>query len=209
MSASWRKARPLNRVEGRARDARLIIVAVEDTYIQKPYFLKFRSTRMQIEVLPTREGEGKSSPAHVLQRLSDIKELHEWEKEDEFWLSIDVDRWEPRMLKEVYAQARQKGFRVVATNPCFEFWLQLHIANPTVEFKTCTEVVKELKSLLKGYNKRTLPEGLVTVESVNKAIKLAADLPDANNEIGWPTKNGAQVYRLAQRLIEFGADLPR
>jgi hypothetical protein len=59
-----RKKRPLDRDGGALRDARLVVIASEDTLAVRDYFSRFRLRRVQFRILPT-EG-GRSAPQHVV-----------------------------------------------------------------------------------------------------------------------------------------------
>ena len=206
MSPSFRKPRPLGREEGRHRDSSIIVIACEDTYIQRSYFGLFRSTRIQVRVIETPKDAGSSSPDAVLRRLCAVREEFDWEEgKDEFWLSIDKDRWKPEVLAMVYKEARQKGFNVALSNPCFEYWLLLHGIEPTAAFPNCQAAKDLLKARCNGYTGKTVPEGWVTTATLRLAIQRAK--PTDKNRDGWPTENGTQVYRLAERLLALGADV--
>ena len=71
MSLRRKKPRPLEREEKPFRDARLFVIATEDTHAPKQYFRLFRSQRIKVRVLPT-EG-GLCAPEHVIERLDDAE----------------------------------------------------------------------------------------------------------------------------------------
>ncbi len=58
------KKRPLDRDSGVLRDARLIVIASEDTYAVADYFKRFRTRRLQFIIIPTEGGQSrpKTSP---------------------------------------------------------------------------------------------------------------------------------------------------
>ena len=152
MSPSFRKPRPLGREEGRHRDSSIIVIACEDTYIQRAYFELFRSTRIQVRIIETPKDAGSSCPDAVLRRLCAVRDEFDWEEgKDEFWLSIDKDRWKSEVLALVYKEARQKGFNVALSNPCFEYWLLLHGIEPTAAFPNCQAAKDLLKALQRLY----------------------------------------------------------
>jgi hypothetical protein len=62
-----RKPRPLTRSNQEHRDARLIVIASEDTYAVERYFLQFRPKHVQFKVLPAVNNQ--SSPQATLDRL--------------------------------------------------------------------------------------------------------------------------------------------
>ena len=64
----------------------------------------------------------------MIKRLDEYIEKKDFalEKDDELWVMIDVDRWNKSTLQEIAKEARQKGYRLAISNPCFELWLLLH-----------------------------------------------------------------------------------
>ena len=120
----FRKKRPLDRNIDHRADTSLIVIATEGEKTEKQYFETFKYRRVQVKVEATEKG--KSSPAHVLERLDAYVKEFVIGDGDELWLAIDVDRWEKRMLAEVTREAVQKGFSLAVSNPCFELWLLLH-----------------------------------------------------------------------------------
>ena len=52
---------------GDCRDANLLVIATEDTYLPARYFDLFRNPRVKVQVLPTEDC--RSSPEHVMDRL--------------------------------------------------------------------------------------------------------------------------------------------
>jgi hypothetical protein len=55
-----RKPRPLKREEGELRDARMFIIACDDTYAPKQYFGFLRLPRVKVHVLAAEAGAGSS-----------------------------------------------------------------------------------------------------------------------------------------------------
>lgn len=114
MNLRCKKSRPLIREEKTYRDARLFVIATEDTHAPAQYFRLFRNPRIQVRVLPT-EG-GLSAPGHVIQRLDDFVEEFQMVQGDEFWLMLDTDHWVESNhitnFDQVCTQATQKGFHL-------------------------------------------------------------------------------------------------
>lgn len=112
------------------RDGKCIVIATEGAVTEYNYFRQLDAEsvlseqRFQIEVLRTENG--KSSPNHVLKRLSEYKKKYNIKADDELWMVIDRDRWDIGMLTEIIQACKQKGFGLCVSNSCFEIWLSLH-----------------------------------------------------------------------------------
>lgn len=110
MGLTSRRPRPLDRGAGQVRDSRLVIIAAEGRLTEAQYFSMFRSTRVQLKVLPTPAGD--SAPEAVLARLADFRAEYELTADDALWLMVDVDRWGEKTLARVCREARSRGFEL-------------------------------------------------------------------------------------------------
>ena len=59
---------------------------------------------------------------------------------------------------EAVKRGKQKGIKMIISEPCFEFWLLLHFEDTSKSFGAgekapCQECIKELKEYLRGYEK--------------------------------------------------------
>lgn len=196
--------RPLVRETATFRDDRLFIVACEDTYAPQQYFEFFKIPRVQIHVVPTRDG--RSSPPHVLERLLEIEHA----EYDERWLLLDVDHRSegPHVasLVQTLSDARRRGVNAAICNPCFELWLLLHHRREDElgEFATCDIVTGTLREVLGGYNKRRLSSEQFGRQSVAEACVRARRLNDTS---AWSVPDGyaAQVHRLWEAIASGAA----
>jgi hypothetical protein len=86
MTLTHRKPRPIRRDIPTLRDAKLFIIACDDTYAPEQYFSFFpHFSRVQIHVIPTTDGS--SVAKHVLERLLEI----DVEDYDDRWMILDTD----------------------------------------------------------------------------------------------------------------------
>ena len=194
-----KKKRPLNRKESPLRDTSLVVIATEGEKTEPRYFEFFHSHRVQVLVLPTEEG--KSSPEHVLERLRKFDKEYRLEKEDTFWLVVDVDRWSKANLARVAQEASQRGYGPAISNPCFELWLLLHFEDVGEGKTTCTQLLRKLSKHLPGYTKSNLRVEAFTLPSVKNAVKRAKCLRTHDGE-RWPSKTGTDVYRVVQQILK-------
>ncbi len=204
MNLRCKKRRPLTREEKAYRDDRLFIVATEDTHAPRQYLDALRNPRIKVRVLPTESG--LSAPGHVLQRLDEFLEAYRTIAEDEFWLVLDTDHWVEAnhiaSFRQICAHALQKGYSLAHSNPCFEVWLLLHVAelHEDAQFSRCEQVVARLKDTLGTFSKRSLDMQLFSLPAVRLAIARAEKLDKGQND-RWPQKTGSHLYRLARKLL--------
>lgn len=115
------------------------VIAVEGSKQEPEYFAALRldprlqSSRVHIETLPPAPASGETEgPMGAWERLRD------YEVEDalgdlvERWLVVDVDAWPRRNLAKAVHLVAQRQWRAALSNPCFEVWLQLHVADDVV-----------------------------------------------------------------------------
>jgi hypothetical protein len=202
MSLFTRKSRPIKRDHTTLRDDRLFIVACDDTYAPKQYFVFFQITRVQVYVVPTEDGT--SSASHVLERL--LKFDHE--EDDELWMLLDTDHFASgkhlRSFKTALRNARQKGVNIALSKPCFELWLLLHHIEESAvtDLPNAFTVETMLRSTLGEYNKRRLkrehyPIGLLP-DTIRRAERL--DAAAAGGDI--PRGNSSRIYQLWKAIID-------
>ena len=205
MNLPHKKPRPLGREDGTLRDANLIVIATEDTHAPEAYFDIFGSPRIKVRVLPT--GGGLSAPGHVMKRLDQFAREFDLAEDDELWLMLDTDHWiEPghvRNFVRVCAEAVQKGYHLAHSNPCFEIWLLLHVADvaPGEQLQRCAEVEQQLRDVLGGYNKRSLDPARCSLAAADDAVRRAEALDQPPGQ-RWPQKTGSHVYKLVKKLLE-------
>ena len=201
-----RPERPFARKHRRERDDRRFIIATEDTYAPKQYFGTFTLRRISVHVVgtddarPSGPGCGRSTEAirEEDRQRGEIMPL------DEFWVVVDTDHYAhghhvasfSRALKE----AKDAGFGVAVSNPCFELWLLLHVADAPKDMKDCSVVEDALRHELGAYSKRNVPVERL-MPGVSEAIDRAEQLDTGVG--GWPQTTGTQVHFLVRQLRQF------
>ena len=198
-----RRPRPLRRDINTLRDARLFLVATEDTYAPDQYLAQFRLTRVQIKVLPTLDS--RSSAQDVLKRLKKYRDEYELEEDDLLWVLWDTDRFATGTHLKSYTtaiqEAQQSNIFVCISNPCFDFWLLLHVAELT-DLSTpihCKAVGDYLRKTLGRFNKHAIDTTVFNLENLPEAYRKAKEL-DTLKRI--PPTPGSQVYRLIDELLK-------
>ena len=201
--------RPLARRHRAKRDDRRFVVATEDTYAPEQYFKAFRLNRVSVHIVPTIDG--RSSARDVVARLKEVQaeglRNNEVLSEDQFWVVLDTDHWSQGQHVVAFSQAikeaREAGFHVAVTNPCFELWLLLHVADAPVPVESAEQLVKALQVACGGYSKTNIPIG-VLMPGVRAALARAAKLDTGS--AGWPQSTGSQLPLLITQLLQFLAD---
>ncbi|MCA9709813.1 MAG: RloB domain-containing protein [Myxococcales bacterium] len=189
------------------RDARLFLVASEDTHAVRQYFAALESNgvvdvrRVRVVVLDTGDS-GHSDPAAVRQRLADVeRDLDELRPMDERWLCLDVDHWATGRhtpnLARACKEALEVGYQLAVSNPAFEVWLLLHFGEEPESTQAACEA--RIRALTGSYDKTRLRPERYTAPAVTQAIERARAL-DVDPTQRWPQAPGTHVYRLVERL---------
>lgn len=189
-----RKNKPLVRQKTHWSAKPLYVIATEGEVTEKIYFNgAFRRKNIRMPILATKKGN--SSPEKVLKRLNKYKTKYA-ASSDELWLVIDRDNWNKNTLSAIEKECKARGFNLAISNPCFELWLLLHQNKPKQPL-TASECDKELKKLIKGYNKSKFNIDCI-VENISQAIEHAKVLDNNKNIQDAPS---TKVFKLVEKLI--------
>lgn len=215
-----RKKRPFIR-KSAVRDARLIIIATEDTKATVRYLQElvspryYQNSKVHVEVL-IRDSTA-SSPKHVFEQLK------QWEREyqigtgDELWIVIDVDQWGDAKISHIAQECLKKDFYLAVSNPDIELWFLLHLVDVnsySPQQKTelfinakvnanRTRIEQEIINIAGSYNKSNLDVARY-LPFVKVAIERAEKL-DINLNDRWPQQLGSRMYLLVKSITRFGA----
>lgn len=208
-----RQFKPLKRPSA-FRDAKLVIIATEDTRAEPKYFRDiaayYKNPKVHVEVL-TRTSTA-SAPEHVIGMLDGFKGKYRLKVHDELWMVIDVDRWGEKKLRSIAAQCLQKGYFLAVSNPCSDIWFLLHkryledypqetlkefMENKKRNKRTSLEV--ELVRVFGEFNKGNLNTSLF-LPLVKDAIERSRKA-DTDQTSRWPTRLGTRIYLLAEKII--------
>ena len=124
-----RQRRNFERPEG-VKSARLIVIAAEGRDTENIYFEAMKTSlcasSVHVEVL--HRDNDDSSPANVLAQIKDFMDIYNIEEDDQLWVVVDRDRWTSKMLSSVARDCTTNdNLYFCVSNPCFEFWLLLHL----------------------------------------------------------------------------------
>ena len=196
---------------------KIIVLAFEGNDTEEIYFDEFKSSEIFddalifLHLLKRPKTDTNSAPNHVFKKLKkEAKDEYNFKDTDELWMIIDTDRWKniPDIISEC---KKQSNMFVAVSNPCFEFWLLLHIKNiadydenelalilnnAKVSNKK-NYVDSKITEILGSYNKSN-PKPELFLTTIDFAIEQAKKLD--TNEDEFPQKLGSHVYKVVEKL---------
>lgn len=196
---------------------KIIVLAFEGNDTEEIYFDEFKSSDIFddalifLHILKRPKTNTNSAPNHVFNKLKkEAKDEYNFKDTDELWMIIDTDRWKniPDIISEC---KKQSNMFVAVSNPCFEFWLLLHIKdiaeyderelslilNNAKVSKKKNYVDSKITEILGFYNKSN-PKPELFLPTVDFAIKQAKKLDTNNYE--YPENLGSHVYKVIEKL---------
>ncbi|MDG2669756.1 RloB family protein [Vibrio parahaemolyticus] len=177
---------------------KVIIISCEGNNTEPEYFTAIKEVLSEhisslVEIELVEKAAGGSEPQDVLDNLQNYVDKYDFSKDhDSLWLVCDREKVIDRKtgskgLLEVTPVCEEKGYSMALTNPLFEFWLLMHIADVS---EYCSETLymnekvnstrryidKELSNILEGnggYSKKTgkFNRLIVTIDNVKRAIE--------------------------------------
>jgi hypothetical protein len=199
------------------REAILVVCCGQET--EPRYFRGMEAHRTlrltSVDIEPC--SKGKSDALSVVKRA---RYLTKQRKRNSFkspydlvYCVIDVEGPNPEAsLTEAMRLAKSdKRFKVVLSNPCFEFWLLLHYDMTTYHFKDCAAVVKKLKDYMPAYKKNapgtyeTVSANLeAAIENSKKVLKHHGNPTDL---VGF--NPSTHVHILVEKLLKMAEEAAR
>ncbi len=198
---------------------KIIILAFEGNDTERIYFEEFKESEsfndelIYLHLLKRPKSDTNSAPIHVFNKLKrEAKDEYNFGKNDELWMIIDKDRW--TNIPEIIQKCNDlKNMFVAVSNPCFEFWLLLHIKNiddyskeelnAIIQNKKVTNKKKyidtQITEILGSYNKSN-PEPKRFIPFINKAVSQAKKLDNPTED--FPQKLGSHVYKLVEKILK-------
>lgn len=208
---SAKRHRPLGRREPeKYRDARLFVIATEDTYAARQYFDAFGGMSPRVKIVVSETTDSRSSPQHVVDRLLRYRDVEELNEDDRLWALLDTDHWiEPNhraQLIDALKRAKDNGIMVAMSNPCFDLWLLLHHMDLPEDHGIVDGrgVAEYMRRNGVPFNKLRLDLECYGPDAVRLAIDRARRLDADSPTIGWPQTTGTRVHHLLVELCEAG-----
>ncbi|QSR85410.1 RloB family protein [Methylacidimicrobium sp. B4] len=190
------KRRSFRPPQGKRRYRKLYVIATEGAKTEPDYFslALFRNRQLEyyLKLLPPGR---RSSPAQVLERMSNHLRKEALQDSDEAWLVVDHDQRSDEELAPLFQWTKEACHYCVAlSNPNFEYWLLLHFEDG--EAKDC---LRRLKKHLPGYDKG-IRASAFSEEQIRDAVNRAKkrNSPPCTD---WPRIPGSTVYLLVEKLL--------
>lgn len=196
---------------------KIIVLAFEGNDTEEIYFEEFKNSELFDEaliflhLLKRPKTDTNSAPNHVFRKLKkEAKDEYNFKDTDELWMIIDTDKW--KSIPDIISECeKQSNMYVAVSNPCFEFWLLLHIKDLTEysddEQKLILKnarisnkknyVDSKITEILGSYNKSN-PKPELFLPNVDFAIQQAKALDADNNT--YPKSLGSHVYKVIEKL---------
>ena len=134
---------------------KVFILAYEGNVTEPKYFdairytTKFNDEIIHLEPLKRNKKDGSSDPKNVFKKLKKFytqqKKVYNFKETDEFWMIIDKDSC--NCIPEIADLCKsENNFFLALSNPCFEFWLLLHLKDiKTFSAKERDQILKTIK----------------------------------------------------------------
>jgi hypothetical protein len=196
---------------------KIIVLAFEGNNTEEMYFEEFKNSEIFDEaliflhLLKRPKTDTNSAPNHVFKKLKkEAKDEYNFKDTDELWMIIDTDRWK-NIPDIIYECKKQSNMFVAVSNPCFEFWLLLHIKNITDYTENELDLIlkndkvsskknyidSKISEILGSYNKSN-PKPELFLPTIDFAIEQAKKLD--KQEYEYPKDLGSHVYKVVEKL---------
>lgn len=195
---------------------KIFILAFEGNKTEEKYFSEFKNSNkfnnelIYLHLLKRVDNDTKSAPIHVFNKLiREAKNEFNFNKGDELWMIIDTDKWK-NIHDIIKACNNMDNMFVAVSNPCFEFWLLLHVKDieeyDDEELKQILQNSKQgnrnyvdikIVEVIGSYNKKNLKADDF-LPSIDDAVVRAKKL-DQNQE-EYPTSLGSHIYKLIEKI---------
>ena len=207
------------RISNVTEKQKMFLLAYEGNETEPTYFEAFKNNyrfnNEIIEIVSLRRdaNDTKSAPKYVFENLEKIKDEYNLGNDDELWMIIDRDRNGKNIEKFSSKCKSEPNFYFALSNPCFEFWLLLHLKDITEFTEEEINLIFEnhkvgtKKTYLKKLLSKILPDGYneanLRPERFLQHIKLAIDRAKAMNieAEDYPKTLGTHVYKLIEKVI--------
>lgn len=198
---------------------KMFLLAYEGNETEPTYFealrneYRFNNEIIEIVSLRRDSRDTRSAPKYVFENLQKIKEEYDLGHGDELWMIIDRDRNRENIEKFSNKCKLESNFYFALSNPCFEFWLLLHLKDISEftedELKLIFEnrKVGSKKTYLKKLLSNILPDGYneanLQPERFLKYIEIAINRAKAMNikTEDYPKILGTDIYKLIEKII--------
>lgn len=199
---------------------KLFLLAYEGNDTEPAYFEELRrqnrynSEIIEIVSLRRDKDDTRSAPKYVFNCLNEIKTEYNLRTTDELWMIIDRDRNGKNIEKYYQRCQSERNFYLALSNPCFEFWLLLHLkdlSDFSLEEQICIHENKKVsnkRTYLKKLLSDILPDGYnesnIKPERFMPFIHTATERARAigHKDEPYPSYLGTDVYKLIEKILK-------
>lgn len=212
----------ISRKDAGRRPSKSILIVTEGQNTEPGYFKALAGLWNVHPKLIQIEPGGEGIPANLVKRArEEIKRLARLERAgklafnqlgrfDETWIVFDTEHAQRQgRLDDGVAAARESGFRIAHSSPCFEFWLALHYAGNAPPMTTCAEAIRLLEMVGKlGAGKYSKEQGAsevffkALVPQVATAVRNARILTGNQDGGSFPANPSTTVQNLVASIHE-------
>lgn len=131
---------------GRRNRRPVIYIICEGKETEINYFRHFRTRRCLVDVVPI--SSKHTAAEHLVKHARAlISHADYFPKDgDQIWCVFDCDENSDVALRNAAEFAKQKGYHIAYSNPCFEYWYLLHFVKQNGYLKDANEVLCLLQS---------------------------------------------------------------
>ena len=150
----------ISRRDAGRRPSKSILIVTEGQNTEPAYFKALAALWNVHPKLIQIEPGGEGIPTNLVKRAKEeIRRLARLERAgqlafnqlgrfDETWIVFDTEHAERQgRLDDGVAAAREAGFHIAHSSPCFEFWLALHYSSNAPPMTTCVEAIRLLEQV--------------------------------------------------------------
>lgn len=180
-------------LEEEKEPSKLLLISTEGRNTEVEYFNSIKEKLsehidliLEVEVYP--KNDNPSEPMHVLANLQKFIEKYDFQSgNDEGWLVIDREKINARKqsILDIKPECDRNNYNIALTNPLFEFWLLMHVADITDYSEKdlfennkistrCKFIDKALSEALEGgYSKKAgrFNKNIVSIENIRRALE--------------------------------------
>ncbi len=143
--AKMRKEYDPDRARRRKRRP-VIYIICEGKETETNYFRHFRTRNCLVDVVPI--SSKHTAAEHLVKHARTLISHADYfpNDGDQIWCVFDCDENSDAALRNASEYAKQKGYHIAYSNPCFEYWYLLHFTKQNGYLKDADEVLRSLRS---------------------------------------------------------------
>ncbi len=127
----------------------IVYIICEGKETEPLYFKHFRTRNCLVDIIPI-PSKHKAAEHLVKHAKSLISQLDYYPKDgDQLWCVFDCDDNKDYELQSAFSYAEKHGYKIVFSNPAFEYWYLLYFEKWSRYLKDSSAVIEILKN--KGY----------------------------------------------------------